>query len=134
MRKPLFRAINVITKEWAYGVPIFKEKEPQSVYIIESRGEQVCNIETLGQKTGVNDRNGKEIWEGDIYTCTRFINQKVKPFTGVITFKYAQFVIMGFGKHPIAIEISTDGEVVGNIHETPDFASKSLWRYERAGN
>ena len=77
----LFRAKRIDNGEWAEGfyamigkkhVIISKESEDYYTESIEERhGNEIANVDpsTICQCTGLNDKNGKLIWENDI--CDR---------------------------------------------------------------
>ena len=70
--------------------------------------------ETVGQSTGLKDKNGNLIYEGDIlqdkYGCLHPISWNIKGFYETDTFALA-----GFYK-----TIQEDMEVIGNIYENPE--------------
>ena len=65
MREIKFRAIGQVRKYWHYGLPIFIGKDVCHIRE-ENLDEYICDTDTLSQYTGLKDKNGKEIYEGDI--------------------------------------------------------------------
>lgn len=76
------------------------------------------------QFTGLHDKNGKEIWEGDVVRWPLFDpdESKREPIDyrkEIVTFKDACFWPLEFhGKQNLV-------EVLGNIHENPELISHS---------
>ena len=79
--------------------------------------------ETIGQYTGLKDRKGKKIFEGDV--LANYTDQG--PLYSVVVFDEtnAGFGVSYDGKTPIEYETSFFGvnpsgcdEVIGNIHES----------------
>ncbi|EJY7350909.1 YopX family protein [Listeria monocytogenes] len=81
------------------------------VYI--SRSEKV-DPETVGQYTGLKDKNGKKIFEGDI--CWEEHNECY----GVVKFEEGKFLYVWENIAEDLWEVADDIEICGNIHENPE--------------
>jgi uncharacterized phage protein (TIGR01671 family) len=76
----------------------------------------------LMQFTGLKDKNGKEIYEGDIVNYGNYTDND-KPCNEEIIFENCSFVgreIRKFGDKNAVSMIGKDCEVIGNIYENPD--------------
>ena len=114
MRTIKFRGQREDTKEWVYGDLIhYNEQFVINVYETEVGyyAYQVPIIpKTVAQFTGLLDKNGTEIYEGDIVD------------DNVIEFICGEFVGINeeYGIGRIMNALSEDGEVIGNIHDNPE--------------
>ena len=123
MREILFRGKRVDNGEWVEGdfchpSNICKESIGYDEQLKQSGipiwEDYNIRTETVGQYTGLTDKNGKKIFEGDIIK-DRFddIGQiEYKP-------KYAAFIIQGW-ETGFAFWVKKDIEVIGNIHDNPE--------------
>lgn len=129
MREIKFRAWDVFNKRWA--------NDPSIVRLVHSQVEEYTYL-TIGcvipknipldffekneesivimQYTGLNDKNGKEIYEGDIILRNGKYKYHVEWNRGEF---HAEPFHGGFGV--ILSGLATDEfEVIGNIYETPE--------------
>ncbi len=82
---------------------------------------------TIGQYTGLTDKNGKKIFEGDICEVTTFTYEGEDiQLLGEVCFKHCSFVFQDL-KHPdievlflSVCDFDTDVEVIGNIYDNPE--------------
>lgn len=141
MREIIFRGKRIDNGEWEYGhYAVLKEGHT----IINSDGNglfffNLVDPETVGQFTGLIDKNGKEVYEGDI------IHYRYLPGEGL--FNIEQNGIIRWEKVGWYFEgLDDDGtrggwqvwltgmpgmgilnepneliEVIGNVHENPEF-------------
>ena len=114
---------------WVYGQPRHYARNPHTekwtIYDPITGIETDIVEETLGQYTGLTDKNGTKIFEGDILKV--FYYGKSKIF-GVVRFGETRFFVddnfMGGcvkAKAPMIEMFSRyEFEVVGNLHDNPE--------------
>lgn len=72
--------------------------------------------ETVGEYTGLKDKNGERIFEGDIVTMPRYGSGKHKS---VVYFKNGKFAVNG-SNYNFKDICPRNMEVIGNIHDNPE--------------
>lgn len=124
MREILFRGKRVDKGKWIYGLP-YKAKYGGISAIVDNDEERFLIIpETVGQFTGLYDKNGKRIFEGDIVKAQDDIFGS--PFCDGITGKivYDECAYFIEPQNPIESQWLFNEcavyEVIGNIHDNPE--------------
>ena len=125
MREFLFRGKGKYDGEWVQGFliglydPTIKENTIKHAYIkdgtIFDRAYGVIP-ETVGQYTGLTDKNGTKIFEGDILKCD------YATFVAKWDEKNARFLGFIIGKEQAIIYVGREpkAEIIGNIHDNPE--------------
>ena len=120
--EPKFRAWTEEGKAMYYGVYPFKDDTLLLSYDEIAFDEVPASDFILMQSTGLKDKNGKEIYEGDIvrFALTDGFNY-VANEDGVVTYKLGAFyVVNGLTEYLISDINTNEIEVVGNIYQTPE--------------
>lgn len=131
MREILFRGKDVDTGEWVYGYysgPVGACECHEICNINDVLGSMVdVDPETVGQFTGLMDKHGKKIFEGDIVRAvlpkTNAISEFVWP-NMVVGFSEGAFVAMR-GRYctPLySFAPAVEFEVIGNVHDNQELA------------
>ena len=128
IRKIVFRGKRTDTGEWVYGDLIQWEGGMVEIAPIERDNVQyTVKPDTVGQYTGLKDRNGTDVWEGDIVKTPLldpiFGDVLSDAFDNVaISFHNGSFVVAYYnGRHKIYLQDLYDKiEVIGNIYDNPE--------------
>ncbi len=125
MREILFRGKRVDNNEMIYGYLYqISEKLNPFIMLINSGGEShEVFPETVGQYTGLTDKNGIKIFEGDIVKCISRFDAKDM----VVVFEAAEFHLVDCQRYKNYTECcgyrhfgTLETEVIGNIHDNPE--------------
>jgi uncharacterized phage protein (TIGR01671 family) len=118
MREILFRGKRKGNDNWIDGgFCEYRNFSGEDVYNIIHNGYSNEVIpETVGQYTGLTDKNGKKIFEGDI--CKHRSNYSGEYIITVVTYTDGQFLSMADNNS--GFNLSDKFEVIGNIHDNPE--------------
>ena len=128
MREILFRGKRTDNGEWIEGFYSAEEYNPyigKIEYIprIQIIGKCVSLgviPETVGQYTGLTDKNGKRIFEGDIVKCVSDGEQAVISWLKYFACFGLSFDGWCCGFDNYDDNLPSDFEVIGNIHDNPE--------------
>ena len=118
-----FRGKSKKTVEWLYGDLIrnvegaFAIVPPYEISMNNYYRNYVVDKETIGQYTGLKDKYGREIYEGDIlyYRDAKFQTHIVYHNGGFYFSHFGGTTFTAIGDHEI-----NKFAVVGNIHDNPE--------------
>lgn len=123
MREILFRGQTIYKSKgnaWYKGSLITESEGAKIVYdTTDENGWEYVIPETVGQYTGLDDKNGNKIFEGDVLKCNGD-----DDFCGQVEFINGSFcfatIIRNHTYHP-ALDVCdiTKLEIIGNIHDNP---------------
>lgn len=122
MRAILFRGKRKDNGEWVEGsllcfkgFSIFDENIWKNYFTVDSS--------TVGQYTGLTDKNGKRIFEGDIILFDYIGKNRGVCGTEAVVFENGKFGVK-WGSHRELVCLdgfaNTTLEVIGNIHDSPE--------------
>lgn len=146
MREILFRAKDngVLNGVWQIGSLDISYPDAPTIVRIDRHNNKMfvpILIETIGQYTGLTDKNGKKIFEGDIaklysngYIPTEYIGE-VMIKDGLAGIEYTPDYLRGKGFDPYfhhfgyvgewrdmgaSGKVTYSYEIIGNIHDNPE--------------
>lgn len=139
MREIKFRGKRLDNGGWIYGsllVSHFKDDKKERYFITQFSGnytfEHEVDPNTVGQFTGLRDKNGRDIWEGDIFK---------EDGSGIVRSVFRVPGGLAFEDNPVSFGydhrapvypyssiaemqsvswLSQCCEVIGNIHDDPE--------------
>ena len=128
MRTIKFRGKSVINDKWLFGyLSCYQEEDPYRFI-----NNKLVDSETLGQFTGLYDKNGNEIYENDILQLKRD-GKEYNPLLVVYSEVYAGFCMLSentlnnvvYKPHrPVNPncwdEFKDEIEIIGNIYDNPE--------------
>ena len=133
-----FRGKRLDNGEWVYG--FYLETQMSGVFILGSEIETKKRKdgitmrdklwqhevlpESVGQWTGLVDKNGKEIYEGDIVKATALLNDHHQRGATVVSpveyWHGATCLSITYVPLSFDFQVSHEIEIIGNIHDNPE--------------
>ena len=121
MREILFRGKHTRTGEWVEGLLWRKKYNDNRLFIScfpdKDDNEEIYIIDpkTVGQYTGLTDKNGKKIFEGDVVKWDGTEISQIRYCEGVYRLCNAKgYYGVSLHNHYSYVE------VIGNIHDNPE--------------
>lgn len=133
MRENLFHGKRKDNGEWVEGCLLGNDvivPKGQPFHICHNILDSALTVyevipETVGQYTELPDKNGRQIFEGDICKVTVFTCEgEDKHFLCEVCFDYSSFIFRERSGLDILFsdicDFDTDVEVIGNIYDNPE--------------
>ena len=136
MREILFRGKRIDNGEWVegyYAAEPYTKNTYNYGYILENEKDLfakkawLVDSRTVGQFTGLTDKNGRKIFEGDILKIVHKyqspFDDDTKEYTDITTdvvFFDDEGLCFSYGESPflcVADNVTAEYEVVGNVHD-----------------
>ena len=118
-REILFRGKPIGTGGiWLEGIGAYKTNTAEHL-VIDAKGKSV-EVVHLCQYTGLTDKNGKKIFEGDIVTIGNSLRAVVIWFNGSFRFQDELSSKATYFDDIGVIMRDYDVQVIGNIHDNPE--------------
>ncbi|ELQ0051165.1 hypothetical protein R2C82_000620 [Listeria monocytogenes] len=127
MREIEFRGKRIDNREWIYGNLMQFEDRATFIFADERKGASTLTYahfiinnmhaideKTIDQYTGLKDKNGKKIFEGDVGW------DEHNECYGVVKFEEGKFLYVWENIAEDLQEVADGIEICGNIHENPD--------------
>lgn len=135
MREILFRGKRVDDGKWVYGYCYELEKKPMISSCVKREAYEIYP-ETVGQFTGLTDKNGKKIFEGDIVHAVYQVGyvgcKNIDYGIGVVKYcasyyggaSYGINIIGDSGSRVFTASLENGVEVIGNVYDNPELLIK----------
>lgn len=126
-----FRGKNKIG--WIYGVLSYVNiRNKRILCIYDGYADCIVNTDTIGQFTGLCDKNGKEIYEGDILMCIgQREDNKERKYLRKVLFKNGSFCMsvpeygVNSSLYAHVVNGKLNWEVIGNIYDNPELMEET---------
>ena len=119
MRDVMFRGKSA--EKWIYGNLIIDGAGNPHINTLDEK----IDPETVGQYTGMRDKNGQRIFEGDIIEANN-------GHKGYVKFVYGQFKSFCYCHGGAGCDIYSDNaKVIGNIYDNPGLLEKDVRKENR---
>lgn len=124
-REILFRGKRLYgDNEWAYGSLTIDRDGTAGIYSLDIADDVEVDPDTIGQFTGMIDKNGKRIFEDDIV----YSKMKYGESRGIVVFRNGRFAVdwrvrsewTGKGISCRTDDLSSADEVVGTMFDNPE--------------
>jgi hypothetical protein len=133
MKEYKFRG-QTVNGEWVYGLLTILKRDVNGVkagtYISNSIGMPLAFLvrpETVGQFISLLDKDGKEIYEGDVYRMPE--NTFHAEIIAIVSFHNACFLLISnlSGSSWNVDNPLKEMEYLGNIHDNPELIGRVKW-------
>lgn len=122
MRTINFRGKSIDTNEWLYGDLVRSYDMKRCAILVNDKSSyEECEVNpcTVGQFTGLYDKNGKEIYEGDILKFSDGNKLYIVKFIKGM-FQASDLEGEGYSLYLLSNLDNHNYEIVGNVFDNPE--------------
>lgn len=125
IREIKFRGKDVDTNQWVYGsLMVYNKHHPTITWVddtepVEKKHTCVVYPDSVGEYTGLRDKNGQELYEGDVVLQQGY-NGKKMPMA--VRFENGAFIVgyhKGSSTRKTPMLVSSKCEVIDNVFDNP---------------